>query len=112
MGIEAVLDVARFDTLAADADLVVTREGRLDGQSLRGKVVEGVARRAKKLCVPVAALVGGCQGDWRGVYRKGVAGVFPICTEPMTLEQAMGRSEENLRMTAENMLRFALAMKN
>ncbi len=42
MGIETVLDLTDFDRLAAGADLVITGEGRLDSQSLRGKVVIGV----------------------------------------------------------------------
>lgn len=106
MGIETALDVARFDALAAGADLVITGEGQLDGQSLRGKVVVGVAHRAKALNIPAVALVGGCQGAWQSIYREGIVGVFPICTAPMTLAEAMAHSEENLRRTAENMLRF------
>ena len=53
MGIETVLELVDFDRLATDADLVITGEGRLDSQSLRGKVVIGVAHRAKRLGVPV-----------------------------------------------------------
>ncbi|MBQ0037971.1 MAG: glycerate kinase [Clostridiales bacterium] len=111
MGIEAVLDVSDFDRMAVGADLIITGEGQLDGQSLRGKVVVGVARRARKLGVPVAALVGGCRGEWQQVYDQGVTGVFPICPRPMTLAKAMEDSEENLRAAAENMFRFAAAMK-
>jgi glycerate kinase len=51
-GIETVLDAAEFEHAAADADIVFTGEGKLDTQSLRGKVVIGVARRAKKLASP------------------------------------------------------------
>lgn len=42
-GIETLLDLAGFDRLLERADLVITGEGRLDGQSLRGKVISGVA---------------------------------------------------------------------
>ena len=58
MGIETVLDLTNFDAHLQEADLVITGEGKLDSQSLRGKVVIGVARRAKKFGVPVVALVG------------------------------------------------------
>ena len=46
MGIETVLDTVNF-TIAHDADMIFTGEGKIDSQSIRGKVVIGVARRAK-----------------------------------------------------------------
>ncbi|WP_292919916.1 glycerate kinase, partial [Oscillibacter sp. CAG:155] len=58
MGIETVLDTVGFDTMVQGATAVLTGEGRIDGQSLRGKVVIGVARRAAAVGVPVIAVVG------------------------------------------------------
>lgn len=55
-GIEAVLDAVGFDSIAADADLIITGEGKLDSQSLGGKVVSGVAKRAGD--TPLVAIVG------------------------------------------------------
>lgn len=50
-GIEAILDIVHFDRMLRSADLVLTGEGRIDSQSLRGKVVAGVAQRAKnRIC--------------------------------------------------------------
>jgi glycerate kinase len=57
-GIDLVLDAAGFDTLLAGADLVITGEGRLDGQTVRGKAAAGILRRAQQLGVPVAAVCG------------------------------------------------------
>ena len=48
MGIQTVLDTVKFDEMIADADYIFTGEGKLDSQSLRGKVVIGIAERAKK----------------------------------------------------------------
>lgn len=110
MGIETVLELVDFDRLAADADLVITGEGRLDSQSLRGKVVIGVARRAKRLGVPVAALVGSCELPDAAVYEAGVSGIFPIHPQLMPLSEAMAHTREHLAFTAGNMLRFAAAM--
>src|SRR5699024_11088958 len=59
MGIETVLDTVGFDEAIHGADAIFTGEGKLDSQSLRGKVVVGVARRAAKQGVPVIAIVGG-----------------------------------------------------
>ena len=111
MGIETVLELVDFDRLAADADLVITGEGRLDSQSLRGKVVIGVARRAQKLGVPAAALVGSCELPAEAAYEAGVSGIFPIHPEPMPLAEAMARTREHLAFTAGNMLRFAEAAR-
>lgn len=109
MGIETVLDLTDFDRLAAGADLVITGEGRLDSQSLRGKVVIGVARRAKSLGVPVAALVGASETDVDAAYGAGVSGIFPINPAPVALEDAMARCQRHLAFTAGNVLRFFAA---
>ena len=106
MGIDVVLELTDFDRQAAGADLVITGEGRLDSQSLRGKVVVGVARRAKVLGVPVAALVGGCETDVDAVYDQGVSGVFPINPLPLPFAEVKTRCWENLRFTAANLVRF------
>ena len=111
MGIETVLDVTHFDTAASDADMIITGEGKLDSQSLRGKVVIGVARRAKELGVPVAALVGASERDITGAYEAGVSGVFPINPEPKSFSEVRGESEENLRFTARNLIHFISCLK-
>ena len=111
MGIETVLDVTKFDAHAANADLVITGEGKLDSQSLRGKVVIGVARRAKKLGVPVAALVGASERDLAGAYEAGVSGVFPINPEPKPFAEVRGESEKNLRFTARNLIHLINCLK-
>lgn len=111
MGIEAVLDLTDFDRLAADAYLVITGEGRLDSQSLRGKVVVGVARRARALGVPVVALVGSSETDIAAVYDAGVTAVFPINPAPTTLSEALAHARTHLAFTAENVLRFAQCLE-
>lgn len=111
MGIEAVLDLTDFDRLAADAYLVITGEGRLDSQSLRGKVVVGVARRARALGVPVVALVGSSETDIAAVYDAGVTAVFPINPAPTTLSEALAHARTHLAFTAENVLRFARCLE-
>lgn len=111
MGIEAVLDLTDFDRLAADAYLVITGEGRLDSQSLRGKVVVGVARRARALGVSVVALVGSSETDIAAAYDAGVTAVFPINPAPTTLSEALAHARTHLAFTAENVLRFARCLE-
>jgi glycerate kinase len=109
MGIEAVLDLVGFDGALDGADAVFTGEGRIDGQSLRGKVVVGVARRAKRKGVPVVALVGAIGEGIDPVYDEGVSAVFSINTRPMAFEDAKGLSVQNTRRVMNNILRLMRA---
>lgn len=111
MGIETVLDTVDFDTVVQDARLVFTGEGRLDGQSLRGKVIAGVAKRAKQYHVPVVAVVGAVGDGADGVYDLGVCGVFTTNHAPVPFEIAKLHSHENLRRTARNLMGFMTAME-
>ncbi len=109
MGIETVLDVTGFDALLPEADAVFTGEGKIDGQSLRGKVVIGVARRAKKQNVPCIALVGGAEGALDDAYAQGVTAVLPICRRPMPLKEAMTEADQNLYAAMRDALRLLRA---
>lgn len=104
-GIDTVLDTVDFDTLAADADMIFTGEGKLDSQSLRGKVVIGIARRAKKLGRPVIAIVGGADYGAEAAFKEGVTAIFPINRLPQDFSLLKEHSAENLAFTAENIMR-------
>jgi glycerate kinase len=111
MGIETVLDTARFDSLLPGADAVFTGEGRIDGQSLRGKVVIGVARRAKKAGVPVIAVVGDIGGGIEAAYAEGVSGVFSINRVAKPFREIQGRAKSDLGLTMDNLFRFIRTIK-
>ena len=106
MGIDAVLDAVKFEEAISGADLILTGEGKIDGQSLRGKVVVGVARRAKASGVPVAAIVGDIDPAARGAYNEGVAGIFTINTLAEEFAKSKLRAREDLAFTVENLVRF------
>lgn len=105
-GIESVLNAVDFDRAAADADLIFTGEGRLDSQSLRGKVVIGVARRAKRLGKRVIAIVGGAEGELEAAYAEGVTAVFTTNRLPEPLSRSAPHAAENLAFTMDNILRL------
>lgn len=105
-GVEVMLDAADFDRLCADASLVVTGEGRLDSQSLRGKVPVGVARRCKRLGIPCVVLTGEVGEDAERVYEEGVCGIFGICRIAAPFEQQKRRSQRNLLETAVSLFTF------
>lgn len=88
-GIDAVLDMADFDARLKGCDLVITGEGRMDGQTASGKTPLGVALRAKKAHVPVLAFTGSIQGDITALYTHGITSIMPLVSGPMTLAEAM-----------------------
>lgn len=107
MGIQTVLDTVEFDRVISDADMVFTGEGKLDSQSLRGKVVIGVAARAQKQSVPVTVIVGGAaDNDIDAAYEMGVTSVFPINRLPEDFSVSRYNSEANLGYTVDNVLRL------
>lgn len=110
-GIETVLDTVRFEERIVGADFVITGEGRLDRQSLRGKVVIGVARRAKRAGVPVLAVVGDVGDSIDEAYAEGVSAVFSINRLAIPFSEAKGRSKQDYRATFSDILRLLNANK-
>ena len=105
-GIDIMLDTIRFDTVAKGADLILTGEGKIDSQSVRGKVVCGVAKRAKALKIPCIAIVGDAEDGYESLYDEGLTAVFPINRTAIPFEQAQLRAEEDLYRTACDVLRL------
>lgn len=111
MGIETVLDTVRFDQLLEGADVVFTGEGKIDSQSLRGKVVIGVARRVKRTGIPVIAVVGDIGDNIEGVYDEGVTVVFSINRVAVPFEGAKPRAHSDLSLTMDSLIRFIARFK-
>jgi glycerate kinase len=109
MGIETVLDTVRFDSLLPGTDMVFTGEGKIDTQSLRGKVVIGVARRAKKQGVPVLAIVGEIGDAVEKAYDEGVSGIFSTIRVAKPFKEIKERSAGDLELTMDNLFRFMLS---
>lgn len=110
-GIETVLDTVRFEERVMGADFVITGEGKLDSQSLRGKVVIGVSRRAKQLGIPVFAVVGDVGDDIDEAYREGVTAIFSTNHLAIPFSEAKKRSALDYRLTIENLFRALAAME-
>ena len=110
MGIDAVLEITGFESLAENADMIFTGEGKIDTQSLRGKVVIGVARKAKKMGIPVIAVVGDIGDDIEEAYSEGVTGIFSTNRVAVPYKEARTRAESDMRLTMDNILRFMCSM--
>lgn len=108
-GIEMIMQQAKLSELLAQADLVITGEGRLDGQSLAGKTPIGVARAAHRQGKPVIILAGSLGDGWQACFEEGVTAAFALADGPMSLEQALPRTAELLAARCESIARLWIA---
>ncbi len=108
-GINYVMEAARLTDLVRWADLVITGEGSLDGQSRHGKTCAGVARLARSLDRPVFVLAGSVSGEDDAVAALGIDGVLPAVPGPMSLVEAMAGAAGFLEAAAARLARLLVA---
>ncbi|BAI74371.1 glycerate kinase (plasmid) [Azospirillum sp. B510] len=101
-GVDIVTTALELDRIVADADLVITGEGRIDSQSVHGKTPVGVARVAKHHGKPVIAIAGCLSPDAAAVHGHGIEAVFSILNIPCTVEEALAAGADNVRRSARN----------
>ena len=107
-GVELILRETKLEDKLQDADVVVTGEGRLDGQTVMGKAPIGVAALAKKHGKRVVAFSGCVTEDARACNDHGIDAFFPIVRGAVSLEEAMDRenARRNMADTAEQVFRL------
>ena len=106
-GIKIVLEETHLEDYVKDADIIVTGEGRLDGQTVMGKAPIGVANTAKKFGKPVLGFAGCVTKDAVACNDAGIDAFFPILQGVVTLEEAMAaeNAKHNMAATAEQVFR-------
>lgn len=107
-GIQIIIEETGLEDKIKDADIIITGEGRLDGQSAMGKAPVGVATLAKKYGKPVIAFAGSVTEDAKMCNEKGIDAFFPILRSIITLEDAMApeNARKNMSDTAEQVFRL------
>ena len=110
-GIEAVLDTVDFDRLLDGADLVITGEGRIDAQSVRGKVISGIAARTAPRKIPLVAIVGSIDESAQAAYDMGVTAMFGIDREAVAFADYAPETKKHYRRTLEDVLRLIRAVQ-
>ena len=114
-GIESVLEAANFDALLADADAVITGEGRVDAQSCYGKAISGVASHAGCFDVPVYVASGGLGDGWEELLSHGIRQVWALMAEVEQIPAedrvayCMAHADELLAVVGERIARRILA---
>jgi glycerate kinase len=101
-GSEIVTAAVGLDAAVADADLVITGEGRIDSQTIHGKTPVGVARVAQRHGKPVIAIAGCLAPGAAVMHGHGIAAVFGAVSRPCTVEQALADAALNVRVSARN----------
>lgn len=101
-GSEIIADALNLDAHIRDCTLVLTGEGRLDSQSVNGKVPIGVAQIALKYHKPVIGIAGSLTADVDVVHQHGIEAVFSVLASTVTLEQAMKNAAGNIYCASRN----------
>jgi glycerate kinase len=107
-GIDAVLDAINLEDCMGEMDLVITGEGRMDGQSVNGKAPIGVARRAQRHGVPVIAIVGSRADDIDLVYDEGIGLVLSTINQAGSLKECFSRVGIDIPNAGETAIRAFL----
>lgn len=101
-GVDIVIEATQLESYIKNADLVITGEGRIDGQTIYGKTPIGVAKTAKKHSVPVIAIAGSIGAGSEAVYEHGISALFSVVPGAVTLSEALEKAGENVERTAKN----------
>ncbi len=101
-GIEAILDITDFEEKTRGADLVITGEGKMDEQSLMGKVPFGIAKRSRGK--KTIAIVGLNTADEEKIKAAGIAEVIETNPLHRPFEEIKGRAKEDLAKAAEKII--------
>ena len=110
-GIDLIFDLVGLHDKLTDADLVLTGEGQIDFQTVFGKAPGGVGAAAKAQNIPCFAVAGSIGKDLGTLHETGIDAVFSLCPGPITLEESMQLSKENISRVTEQAIRAFLAGK-
>ncbi len=105
-GIDLMLELTGFDTQIEGADYIITGEGKIDSQTVHGKLISGIVQHAQRQNIPVIALCGALDSDAESIRKLGLYAVFSIQSRSGTLEDALKRTSRDLSLTAFNVRRL------
>ncbi len=105
-GIDIVLNRVNLDKALEGANLLITGEGKMDSQTINGKVPIGVAKRAKKKSLKVIAICGAVEKGYEEVYNHGIDAVFDTVQTVDTLHNVLLNAKDNVKSSAQNIARI------
>ena len=96
-GIDVVLEILNIEERLKGVDIVISGEGKIDGQTIFGKGPAGIAKKAKEKAIPVILLGGAVDEDADILRKEGlVDALFYITRGPITLEESIRQTREQL----------------
>lgn len=108
-GVAVVAEYAGLHAHLSKADLVITGEGRLDAQTLRGKTIAGIAALTCQYDIPLIALAGSLHEDYTKVYEGGITAAFSLPGGPMSLKETMQQTRQLLMQRSRDIVAVFLA---
>lgn len=99
-GIQTVMTLSHFDKSLENVDLIITGEGKIDQQTLHGKLIKGICERAKQRNITVIALCGTLLATPSEIEAIGLRTALSIVNQPMNLAEAIENTEILLEQTA------------
>ncbi|MDC1029706.1 glycerate kinase [Flavobacteriaceae bacterium] len=111
-GFSLLAKMIDLESSVKQADLLITTEGKLDQQSINGKLTIGVARLGKKHNLPVIGLAGAIEGPFEPLYDEGFTGIFSIQSGPLSLEESQAKAAPLIHEATSRIYRFFTSSKN
>lgn len=105
-GIDVMLDLSGFDKALKNIDLVITGEGKMDIQTMHGKLIFGVTKRAAKYKIPVIGFCGVLNLSPENIYDIGLEAAFSIRHDIVDLDVALKNTEKDLILLSYNVMRL------
>ncbi|SOD82326.1 glycerate kinase [Spirosoma fluviale] len=105
-GVNLLMQQTKLAEKMAGADLILTGEGRIDHQTLQGKLIAGITRLASEQHIPVIALCGSLQLDPEELTQLGLTSAFSIVPGPVGLDDALANAAAYLKRTTAQVMRL------
>ena len=96
-GVKLLMDLCDFDEKLKDVNLIITGEGKIDGQTLQGKLIKGITHRANKFNIPIAAICGTLDVSPKELQEIGINYATSILNRPMNLDDALKYGYEGVQ---------------
>jgi len=105
-----MIDITDLDLKIQEADLIITGEGKIDGQTKNGKLVHGIAACASKYRKPVIAFCGKLEATQDEILEIGLKAAYPISENEKSHQEAILKTSENLENTAASVFKSINAL--
>lgn len=96
-GVKLLMDFCDFNRKLKDVNLIITGEGKIDHQTLHGKLIKGITDQANTAQIPIAAICGTLDCSPRELQEIGIIYASSILNRPMDLDEALKYGYEGVR---------------